>query len=261
MIFIKNIIAASFFLCVLCSSSVSNATDVSVKFSDEKVNEAIKRASAEGKLVFMDFYASWCTPCKWMDKTTFRSPKVIKALRESFIPVKINIDNTEGFAAKNRYNVNYLPTILILNSKGQLVERIEETLDAEKLVQLLSVHDHPKNKRIIKHAFNTSPYDINKNNADGVDPWKISKEDYDRYKSEKRRSYKVQVGMYESFAAAQKKVNALREIFVDPIVVINDYRDNKVLFKVMLGQFGTIGEATSFVKLLREQFDIAGIVY
>lgn len=261
MIFIKNIITASLFFCLMCFASSSSAEDTHVKFSDEKVSEAIKRASAEGKLVFMDFYANWCTPCKWMDKTTFKDPKVVEALKESFIPVKINIDETNGFAAKNKYNVNYLPTMLILNSKGQLVERVEETLNADKLLQLLSMHDHPENKRVIKHDFNTSPLNIDKENETKADPWKLSKEDYTRYMSEKRRSYKVQVGVYESFAAAQKKVKGLRETFVDPIVVINDYRNEKVLFKVMLGQFGTIEEATSFVKLLREQFDIAGIVY
>ena len=39
----------------------------------EKSNwEAVKaKAKAENKPIFVDTYASWCEPCKWMDKHVF----------------------------------------------------------------------------------------------------------------------------------------------------------------------------------------------
>lgn len=254
----------SFILSLLILTGIaqsSYATDVRVDFTKEKINDALSRASAEGKLVFVDFYATWCMPCKWMDKTTFTNPEVVGALSESFIPIKVNIDDAQGFELKNKYDINVLPTMLILNSKGQLVERIEQTMSPEDLVKVLDVHDHPDNKIKITHSFNTSPKKANSTKAK-KDPWKISKEDYYRYvQSESKRNYKVQVGVYDNFDSANAKVKEIKETFIEPVIVLNDYRNGKVLFKVMLGQFDSISEADSFVKILRNEFQISGIVH
>jgi len=238
-----------------------SATEIKVNFSNEKVDDAISRASAEGKLVFIDFYASWCTPCKWMDKTTFKDPKVVDALGKSFISVKVNIDDGHGFEMKNKYEINYLPTILILNSKGHIVERVEETMTASTLYSLLNLHDNVDNKVKIKHDFNTSPRDLREDEEKTIDPWKITKEDYYRYvEMEEKRNYKVQVGTYESYDRARDRVHFIRETFFEPVVVVNEYRDGKVLFKVMLGQFESMSEAESFRIILEDQFDIKGVV-
>jgi len=251
-------------LCLVMFSTVlmtATASDIKVNFSNEKVNDAIKRASQEGKLVFLDFYASWCTPCKWMDKTTFKDPTVVDMLGKSFIPVKVNIDDAQGFEMKNKYEINYLPTILILNSRGQLVERVEETLTAESLQSLLALHDHNDNKVRILHDFNTSPKDLNQDKGSEPDPWKITKEDYYRYiDMQEKRNYRVQVGVYEEYEAARTRVNFIRDTFFEPVVVLNDYRDGKVIFKVMLGQFESMSEAESFVEILEGQFGISGVV-
>ncbi len=249
-------------LLVICMiGSTVSANNIKVAFTDEKVNDAIARASEEGKLVFMDFYASWCTPCKWMDKTTFTDADVIEAIDKSFIAIKVNIDDVQGFEMKNKYEINYLPTILILNSKGNIVERVEETLTADNLVKLLKIHDQSENKVKIKHNFNTSPRNMDENNDSAIDPWKITKEEYFNYQDiQEKRNYRVQVGVYSSYESAHAQVANIRETFFEPVVVVNDFRDGKVLFKVMLGQFQSISEADSFTKILKNEFGIEGIV-
>lgn len=247
---------------VQSSMAAVDKEDDFVKFSNEKVNEALKRASSEGKLVFIDFYASWCAPCKWMDKTTFRDNKIINALEKSFIPIKVDIDDAQGFEMKNKYEINYLPTILILNSKGQLVERVEETLTATKLYDLLSMHDNHANKIKIQHDFNVSPKNLNGDEKSEPDPWKISKEDYYRYvEMEEKRNYRVQVGVYSDYESARNRVNEMREIFYEPVLVVNSMKEGQVLFKVMLGQFDSMDEAASFTKILQNDFNISGIVH
>lgn len=247
---------------VLIFATVERSTANSITFSDVKVEEALAKASAEGKLVFLDFYASWCTPCKWMEQTTFTDNRVSSALNENFISVKVNIDDVEGFQMKNKYEVNYLPTMLILNSNGKMVERIEQTMVADELIGILEIHNSPENKVVIKHDFNKSPKRINgTEDVEEDDPWTISQSDYRRYKEmEQQRNFRVQVGVFTDYTKAHERVEYLRNTFIEPIMVMNDFKDDKVLFKVMLGQFDSSSEASSFCKLLKTNFGLDAIV-
>lgn len=72
---------------------------------------------AEGNPVLVDFYATWCGPCKAMEP-------IIERLAERFAGraevVKVNIDNSPDLATK--YGVRGVPTLLLLES-GRVVER------------------------------------------------------------------------------------------------------------------------------------------
>lgn len=255
-------LCALFFAIVLNSFANTPNDPKLVNFSDVDVEEAIARASEEGKLVFMDFYASWCTPCKWMEQTTFADQRIATTLNSNFISVKVNIDDVEGFQMKNKYEVNYLPTILILSSEGKMVERIEQTMVADELLGILELHNSPENRAVIKHDFNKSPKRINgSKDVEEEDPWTISQDDYRRYSEmEEKRNYRAQVGVFDDYSDAQREVNRLRDIFMEPIVVLNDFKEDKVLFKIMLGQFRSMEEADSFCKILKTNFSIDAIV-
>lgn len=255
-------ISLGMLLCIsFCNTTKANDPKA-LNFSDVNVEEAIAKASAEGKLVFMDFYASWCTPCKWMEQTTLSDQRVTSTLNSDYIAVKVNIDDVEGFQMKNKYEVNFLPTILILSSEGKMIERIEQTMVADELLGILELHNSPENKVVIKHDFNKSPKRINgTKDIEEEDPWTIGQDDYRRYSEIKeKRNYRVQIAIYEDYSNAQKEVNRLRNLFSEPIVVLNDFSNNKVLFKIMLGQYSTIQEASDFCKILKTNFSIDATV-
>ncbi len=121
-----------------------------VDFIKDNVRVAIDRAAAEGKLVFLDFWADYCSPCQLMEKYTFTDPSVISRMNGSYVPVRINIETFDGYDLKAQYNVKLLPTIIVLNSKGKQVARFEESMSATKLNEVLAKYDTKKNRTKIE---------------------------------------------------------------------------------------------------------------
>jgi len=117
----------------------------SVKFYKGSLTAAMSQAKKEGKLVFVDFYASWCSPCRLMDEYTFTDPELAKYMSDKYIPVKVNIDDFDGFAYKQQYNINLLPTLIVMNCDGKEIERKEEGLVPSTLNAFLDKHYKPYN--------------------------------------------------------------------------------------------------------------------
>ena len=58
---------------------------------------AFKKAEKEGKLIFVDFYAPWCKPCKQLERRAFRNKKLAAHLNENYVNLKINVDEQNPF--------------------------------------------------------------------------------------------------------------------------------------------------------------------
>lgn len=239
------------------------ATDIKINFSTYDINNARKMAGEEGKLLFIDFHASWCTPCKWMDETTFKDENVARVLNENFIALKVDIDNVSGYDLKNAYDVKYLPTMLIFNSQGQLLDRVEETLSPRKLLTLLDRYNSPEHKKLIKHDFNTSPNALSpQNDLKQSDSMLQSAAEYNKYYNQKQtqNAFRVQVGVFERYEGAADMVQTLRQLFVEQVTVTNEYKDGTPVFKVRIGQFESQHEAENFKKILKAEYNMSGIV-
>ena len=245
-------------------TSASYATDITVNFTNISIEEARKKAGAEGKLLFVDFHAKWCTPCKWMEQTTFKDEAVISLLNSDYVSIKVDIDDIQGFEMKKTFEVKYLPTMLIFNSQGQLVERIEETLSPRLLQEKLVSHNLMTNRTITLHELNTSPTEIKVNPPLKRDKLLLSESDYRRYfeqsKEQKQSTYRVQVGVFSTYDAANAHVKKLRETFLEAITVVSEIRNGETLFKVRIGQFKSYDEADSFRIALRSEYNMQGIV-
>ncbi|HNO77642.1 MAG TPA: thioredoxin domain-containing protein [Phycisphaerae bacterium] len=87
-------------------------------FVSSSFDDACAKAKVEGKLVFIDFYTTWCGPCKIMDKTTFTDETVIKWLGENTIPLKIDAEKEVALAAK--YRIDSYPSLLFVKPDGEV---------------------------------------------------------------------------------------------------------------------------------------------
>lgn len=106
-----------------------------IQFKNISFSEAQAEAKNEGKYIFMDCYAVWCGPCKSMEKRVFSKGEVGEYFNENFINVKMDMERGEGPRLSNKYRITGYPTLLILDSEGNVVGRQLGYLNEKQLLQ------------------------------------------------------------------------------------------------------------------------------
>ena len=81
----------------------------------EELNEILKNNA----LVLVDFYASWCMPCKMLSPII---EEIAKEYEGTVVVCKIDIDENEELA--NEYNIMSVPTVIIFKNN----ENVEEII-------------------------------------------------------------------------------------------------------------------------------------
>ncbi len=103
----------------------------------EPIATALEKARASTKLVFIEFYAEWCAPCKIIEAKILPDSRVREAL-EGFVFVRVDTDTDPE--AGQRFEVDGMPTLLVLDGEGgeryRQVGLIEPGELAEKLRDL-----------------------------------------------------------------------------------------------------------------------------
>lgn len=95
-----------------------------VNFEHLTFDEALVKAKAENKLIFMDGYTSWCGPCKYMSEKVFTQEKPGRIFNPKFICVKFDMEKGEGPALAKRFEVKAYPTFLIIRPDGSVQHKI-----------------------------------------------------------------------------------------------------------------------------------------
>lgn len=99
----------------------------------EDAQAAFAKASAEGKLVLMDFYGVWCPPCQLLVAQGLGDPRA-RSLLEKVVVLQLDADRDTSWTLKSRYGVTGYPTTLLTNAQGEELGRYLGFEDADDFV-------------------------------------------------------------------------------------------------------------------------------
>jgi thioredoxin-like negative regulator of GroEL len=111
-----------FSLLLLCQ--ISNANWMT------SFDEAKKMSLATNKFIIVDFWATWCGPCKKMESDSWSNAEVNQIL-EGYVQVKVDIDADKELA--RHYGIESIPNMFIMDGNGKVVYTFSGYHDAEKL--------------------------------------------------------------------------------------------------------------------------------
>ncbi len=112
------------------------AAHAQIEFSKGSFAEIKSKAAEEKKIIFVDAYAVWCGPCRWMEANVFTKDEVGSFYNEHFINYKFDMEKGEGRAFAKKYAVRNYPTYLFLDAEGNVIHRAIGSRSAEEFIKL-----------------------------------------------------------------------------------------------------------------------------
>ncbi len=118
------------------TTSTAPADGKGIQFFQGTWNEALAAAKKEKKLIFVDAYAVWCGPCKFMSNNVFPDAAVGEYFNKNFISYKFDMEKGEGPEFSSKYKVTAYPTLLFIDYAGTVVYREMGARDAGGFIKL-----------------------------------------------------------------------------------------------------------------------------
>lgn len=114
-------------------------------------NLARSIANKSDRLIVMEFWASWCGPCKVMDSELWQNTELQK-YSGNFVGLRINVDFEKSLTAY--YKVTVIPKVMIISAGGDIIWETDGYDNAENFLSVFesmpgNVNELYKKSRIL----------------------------------------------------------------------------------------------------------------
>jgi thiol-disulfide isomerase/thioredoxin len=94
--------------------------------------KALSLAQKNHQIVLMDFSARWCPGCVRYEKEIFPTEE-FKSLTKNVVKLKVDVDQFDNFAVAEKYNIKGIPTLVVVNSDENEIDRLVDFQFMSKL--------------------------------------------------------------------------------------------------------------------------------
>lgn len=151
-------ISIPIFSLVLFMSAMFNAHSEGINFQKLSTDQALKKAKKENKKVFIDVYAVWCGPCKYLTNSVFIDEALGAYMNAHFVCIKIDGEKGEGVKMMDEFSIDAFPTMLFLDAERKQLKKIVGAYEADDILE--------KAKGVISPE-TTKLYQLNKRYSSG----------------------------------------------------------------------------------------------
>lgn len=99
------------------------------------LEQASAKAKAEGKLIFLDCFTTWCGPCKMMARDVFPQAEVGAFMNPRFVNLQIDMEGTYGAPLAKKLQITAYPTFVIFNADAQEIGRFLGASKADEFIK------------------------------------------------------------------------------------------------------------------------------
>lgn len=104
----------------------------SLTIIEQNYEQAKRLAAEQQKLLLIDFYTTWCVPCKQLDKQVFQDTAVSKKIAGDFIVLRYNAEKDSVYQLTKKHHISMYPSAVVLNAGQRVVCQQYGTGGAEK---------------------------------------------------------------------------------------------------------------------------------
>ena len=105
-----------------------------VRFETSSTDAVRELARQQKKLVFIDLYATWCPPCRAMERQVFSQKEVGDFVAQHFVAARYDVDQPTGRQLLDRFGHGAIPLYLVFDVTGTLWGTISGASPADTFV-------------------------------------------------------------------------------------------------------------------------------
>jgi len=96
---------------------------------------AKQTAKEQHKLLIVDFYTTWCVPCKMLDKKIFKNDSMANEISKNYVVLKYDAEKDSVYNLSLKHHIASYPTTVVLTADGKFIRKMFGTGGPKPLVE------------------------------------------------------------------------------------------------------------------------------
>jgi thiol-disulfide isomerase/thioredoxin len=90
---------------------------------EQDYEKAIQLVQQQNKMLLIDFYTTWCAPCKILDQQLFRDPLNSSKIADDFIVLRYDAEKDNVFHLSKKHHIRMYPSAVVLTPDLRVVHQ------------------------------------------------------------------------------------------------------------------------------------------